>query len=270
MGYEKNRRPQLHPSVTADYKGRNLDTRIDDLEGGDALVLRFFEDFVTAFPQTGVDATQFGFLGQGRSATVSSGYSESGNAVDSTNHAVGVIKMNTGTDAAGWASVLTQDRALLGSVLWDLSIRLNIGALDDEVDTYSLVAGMHDTVRGTTLNPVDGAWFRYVHAINGDFWSCCTAAASNADPSAPTNFTETVTAVAPAVHSARMQILRIVRSASDVKFYIDGVLVATHTTNLPAAMTGVGIRILKTGGTTSRFLNLDYVDLRLSESLSDR
>ena len=232
---------------------------------------RWFEDFIGSAPQSGIDAWELTFLGVGRSATAGSSIAESGNAMDTTSRAKGVVKLNTGTDAAGWTCLTSQAAAFLASLVRaDLRIRLNIGALDDGVDTFDVVAGFHDNLRGTTLNAVDGAWFRYIKTLNGDFWACCTAASSNADPAAPTNFQETVTAVAPTVHSARMQILRIIVETGRVRFFIDGALVATHTTVVPIDKTGVGLRIRKTAGTTSRFVQPDYVDLRLAENVEDR
>lgn len=61
------------------------------------------------------------------------------------------------------------------------------------------------------------------------FWRCVTAAGTS---------TQTVTTVSAVAASTRYR-LRIVCSASDVKFYIDGTLVATHTTNLPTAGQGL-------------------------------
>ena len=48
-------------------------------------------------------------------------------------------------------------------------------------------------------------------------------------------------------------------TAGNVKFYIDGVLVATHTTNIPIIALPYRNTIEKTAGTTARILSLDYL-----------
>lgn len=55
-----------------------------------------------------------------------------------------------------------------------------------------------------------------------------------------TNQTETVTAVT----AADDDILAIVNNETDIRFFINGVLVATHTTNLPGSSTELGYRQL--------------------------
>ena len=83
------------------------------------------------------------------------------------------------------------------------------------------------------------AAFRYNTGVDGTaFWRTVTA-----DGSA-----ETVTTTTAAVTTNTRYILRIVTSASDVKFYVDGTLVATHTTNLPGASTN--LQWLAAGETT--------------------
>lgn len=55
--------------------------------------------------------------------------------------------------------------------------------------------------------------------------------------------TGTVTDTAVTIATAASQRLRITMSGSDVKFYIDGALVATHTTNLPSTSTLLAMNV---------------------------
>lgn len=99
---------------------------------------------------------------------------------------------------------------------------------------------------------VDGLGFRYDRATDGDFYSCISLNGSSE--------TKTVTAVVPS--TTAVQKLRVVVNAAgtEAKFYIDGTLVATHTTNLPYSATtgisGFGAKIEKTASAAST--NVDY------------
>jgi hypothetical protein len=75
------------------------------------------------------------------------------------------------------------------------------------------------------------AAFRYDTATDGTaFWRCCTKDGT----------TMTVTATSVAVATDTVYLFRIETDSSAVRFYIDGNLVATHTTNLPGSSTAIG------------------------------
>jgi hypothetical protein len=84
-------------------------------------------------------------------------------------------------------------------------------------------------------------------------WKCYTRASSG---------TVTLTTTSIPVVASQWYKLRIDINAAgnSVTFYIDGTLVATHTTNIPATTTGMLITSLinKTVGTTARSLLTDY------------
>jgi hypothetical protein len=50
-------------------------------------------------------------------------------------------------------------------------------------------------------------------------------------------------------------------AGTEAKFYIDGTLVATHTTNMPGSTDrlGVGVNMRKTVGNTARQIRNDYI-----------
>jgi len=76
------------------------------------------------------------------------------------------------------------------------------------------------------LTTIHGAAFVYDSAVHGTaFWRCVTGNASAQ--------TETTTSVA--INSGNVDLLwiRVTGNGTSVEFWIDGVLVATHTTNLP-------------------------------------
>jgi hypothetical protein len=75
------------------------------------------------------------------------------------------------------------------------------------------------------------AAFRYDTATDGTaFWRCCTKDGT----------TMTVTATGVAIATDTVYLFRIETDSSAVRFYIDGNLVATHTTNLPGSSTAIG------------------------------
>ena len=79
---------------------------------------------------------------------------------------------------------------------------------------------------------------------NSKNWLTLTRAAS-------TN-TLTVTAVPPGLTLAERQTIEMLYTAGSVKFYIAGVLVAEHTTNIPSsAITGASFAFVKTSGSTA-------------------
>lgn len=88
-----------------------------------------------------------------------------------------------------------------------------------------------DQVGTPTTEHVAG--FRYDTGVDGTaFWRCVTCDGAS-------NVTTTATSVAAANDTTRPQgwIMRIEWDASNVYFFIDDVLVATHTTNLPGSTT---------------------------------
>jgi hypothetical protein len=100
-----------------------------------------------------------------------------------------------------------------------------------------------------------GAWFRYDTSVDGTaFWRCVTGNGTTA----------TVTTTTAAIAAATTYELRIEidSTAATVRFYVNvagsaPVLVATHTTNLPAASTALGtIARLRTLTTSARALRL--------------
>jgi hypothetical protein len=77
--------------------------------------------------------------------------------------------------------------------------------------------------------------FRYDTGADGTaFWRCVTDNGSGSP---------TVTTTTAAIAVSTRYALRFECSASDVKFYIDDVLVATHTTTLPTSTQSLGIEV---------------------------
>jgi hypothetical protein len=115
-------------------------------------------------------------------------------------------------------------------------------------------SGWTDSTVGT---PTDAVRFYYTDTA-GPEWQCETRS----------NGTSTITAVGSSIVAGQWYVHDIVVNAAgtSVEFYLDGTLVATHTTDIPtglARMVGIHTGINKTLGTTARNLDVDYILLRM-------
>jgi hypothetical protein len=163
----------------------------------------------------------------------------------------GFVHLFAGTTTTGRA---TMTRGLsnysVGASDISFKARGRVPTLSTVGDEYMVTIGLADTEGAG--DHTDGAYFYYDRLTSGDFWVCKTAAAGSR--------TSTVTSVA--VSTTNLQRFRITISGSTVLFYIDDVLVATHTTNVPSStdLCSPCLKIEKTAGTTSLSLRMDYVE----------
>jgi len=169
----------------------------------------------------------------------------SGATIASTANHPGVVQL-INTASAGSYSAL-----LLGKALADAP------ALPAELDTFILIAqpitnggAVGGTLAGlssnlSVVNPVDGIFFSITSTTNID---CITRASS----------TETKTSITVSDVTSVWKTLKIVKSGASIGFYIDGSLVATHTTNIPSAAINAGVASFYNGSAISG-VNVDYM-----------
>lgn len=115
----------------------------------------------------------------------------------------------------------------------DIEFMVKLGAT---ISSYRFWAGLFDAVPNSASDPtLNGAAFRYATDVDGTaFWRCWSNDNSGGG-------SVTTTSVAVAANGTYR--LRIKCNASDIEFYIDDVLVATHSSNLPVATTMLGYNI---------------------------
>lgn len=166
---------------------------------------------------------------------------------------VGVVQASTGTDAAGRTCIVTLSPAFeFGQGRCRTRTDARLSALSDGTDTYTVRIGFGDSFVG---EHVDGAFFRYTHSVAAGNWECVTRS----------NDVETATdSGVAATASGALQVFEVEVNAAGTSaaFYINGVLVATHSTNIPignARQTGLVTGIIKSAGTTSRGLFIDLM-----------
>lgn len=165
---------------------------------------------------------------------------------------IGVTEITTGTTTTGRSAVQsTVTAVLLGGGRHRYRIDANVPTASDGTDTFTVHLGYFDNLGS---EPTDGVCFRYTHGTNSSRWECVTRS----------NGSETATDSGVGLSAGTFRVFEIEANAAgtSVAFYIDGVLKATHTENIPTGSgreMGFGARILKSAGTTSRSVQLDLI-----------
>lgn len=178
--------------------------------------------------------------GAGTGSSVQSGSYGVGTAAN----ALGVSQIDTGTTATGRRSLSCNLASLVTSKgRLRFSTRFAIEQLSTGVQTFTMYIGFIDS--NATGDMGNGAYFKYTDGVNAGKWQCVTASGG------------TRTAVDSGVTadtSYHAFTTEINEAGTSVGFYIDGVLVATTTSNLPngtlAQAFGYGWKIEKSVGTT--------------------
>lgn len=169
---------------------------------------------------------------------------------------VGMVQVETGTTTTGRAAVISGASAIRSSagrhrLRWDL----RLGNLSDGTETYTIRAGFIDSASGEST---DGCFFRYTHSVNSGRWEAVTRS----------NGTETGSATDTGIAASTSWVvleIEINTDSTSVKFYINGTLVATNTTNIPGnggasgREFGIGTALIKSAGTTNRLMLVDLM-----------
>lgn len=223
----------------------------------------FFEDFL-------IDSTTT-VVGAGRVLVEATGVNP-GTDYDTTaadaNHP-GVVVTTTGTTGTGQCSnkIARENSILLGGGEVVYQQVLKIPTLSDATDRYHLLVGLYDTVTiAGVQNQVDSVAFVYDNGTvmtssgGGGNWQCMTTS----------NSTRTFADSGTAVGTGWVNLKIVVNAAAtSAKFYIDGTLVHTATTNIPSGAgrdTGAGWSLAKSAGTTARTVRVDCVAFRANVS----
>jgi hypothetical protein len=165
----------------------------------------------------------------------------------------GIITLSTTTTTTG-ASYMSKSNLSdsLNSLFNVTSYMIKIPTLSDGTETYHVRVGMTSQIN--TANPNGGAYFVYSTAGTptgssaSANWQCVTGNGSSVR-----TWTTTATAV-----TTGWSKLTVVASSSICFFYVNDVLVATHTTNIPTPALTPNFEIRKTAGNTARLLWVDY------------
>jgi hypothetical protein len=161
-----------------------------------------------------------------------------------TNGAAG-LKMgnNTGTDYA----------FNLGGGALDMSWSINLSALSNGTDTYTIRIGMANA--NSTAAPSNGIYFSYTDTGASANWKINTTASSST-----TTQDSAIAVTASAWHTLR---ITVNAAATSIAFYIDGVQATNSplSTNIPTARIAPELIIIKSAGTTLTTMSVDYCSL---------
>lgn len=164
----------------------------------------------------------------------------------------GVLSFTTGTTATGRmglglsisASPNSNGLVIAADTFIDEYL-IELTALSTGAEEYIFQCGLHRTAVAT--QQTDGVVLKYDRATYGTNWQCETNAAS------VTTRTDSGVAVATGWVKLRME-----SNTTNCKFYVNDVLVATHTTNIPTLQVGPGFKTDKTVGTAASVYRIDY------------
>ncbi len=179
-------------------------------------------------------------------------------ALDKTDHP-GVLSLSTGLAAAGRVFLISQAAGSynLGTNLTRIGTWMRTdAALSTALQRYTLRNGLFSISLPNIVN--EGCGFEYDDSQNGGRWQAITHDGVE---------TSTDTGVTVAADTWYKMEVEINAAGDSVDFFIDDVLVATNTTNIPAATADLfyNAHIMKLIGTTARFAHMDaaygYVEL---------
>lgn len=214
---------------------------------GPTLVSTFFDDFDGSGTGAGWTGRNSGTAGAG----TGQGTVTSGQEYGFANIARGTVATGFGLLERGVSSLA------LGSGRFQYKVRVRVPTLSTSSQEFMVSLGLNDTI--TASGDTDCVRFIYDRANHGDFWcvetrSNTTATTTILDGSAG-NVTKSVTA-----NQYYWLYADTNAAGTNVDFYIDGILVKSHTTNIPTTSTralGANLYILGSVGTANRTINVD-------------
>jgi hypothetical protein len=178
-----------------------------------------------------------------------------------TANQIGIAHYQTGTTTTGWALHITEQNAnaqqfQFGGGTWMYESYIEVDTLSDATNRFRFISGFGNVANsGAETN---GAFFTYDEGgvSNGTIaspnWQCVTTVGAVR--------TLTTTSVAVTTTWTKLRII-VNADATEVKFYIDGILVATHTANIPVLPNRIKVlqKLVKNLGTGNRFVYCDYI-----------
>jgi hypothetical protein len=192
----------------------------------------------------------------------------------------GVVQLESGTTATGRTRVMTSVSMInFADGDWTFAATVQVPDLSTASEEYVVVVGAQDVL--TSFNESNGCYFLYDRSggatdpstgdatgTPGDYWQIWCAGGGtrtgyilNTTSNAEDSFSRVVSTVA-ANTWYRLEI--VMDGDTKAHFWIDGVEVGRITTNIPTGtseLTGAGIALQKSAGTTERVLYLDQTKL---------
>ena len=172
---------------------------------------------------------------------------DAGNWGSINQNAAGQVYIQQSNPAPGYSTLYYINSFTLGASSLFFDARVYVQDLSTGAQEFTVEVGFGNEVNGTAFS--DGIYFMYDRATDGAFWSCKTAY---------NGFTTKTVTTVPLVAST-YQTLSVAYYNDSVKFYINNVLVATHTTLITiGVLISPKLRIIKTVGNDSARLINDF------------
>lgn len=168
----------------------------------------------------------------------------------------GAARLCPGTTTTGYANLYgsnVDDLIALGGGLTTFESIINISALSDVTNTYTIQIGLVKGAYNNTLVITDGIYFTYTDSVNTGNWTLNCASGS----------TTTSVDTGSAVTAAWQRLGWVLNAAgTSVQAYLNGSPIGVPiTTNIPTANTNFQWYIQKSAGTSQINLDLDAYNL---------
>ena len=217
--------------------------------------VQFFYDFDNSTPSYGLIPI---LAGTGASTARLTNF-----VPNQTANQIGICMYQTGTTATGWAMHLTESSAnamqfQFGGGSWIYESYIEVDTLSDITERFRFLSGFGNIA--SVQAETDGVFFIYDESgtSNGTNvsvnWQCISVE----------NAVRTLTTTSVPVTNTWTKLrIAINASGTTASFYVNGTLVAFHTTNIPLFSNGrrckVKQSIVKTAGTSNRIVYCDYI-----------
>lgn len=259
LGYVSGVTSSIQTQLDAKATGSITQNWFDDdltLNGVTTKINRadFFDDMLTA-PSSSAGTSYMLELASGTGADASIGGTVTPPNGD------GWATMSSGTTTTGAASLASTSASSSSGTknkidttkTYRFETNAQIETLADGTDRFRVVAGLAASTTNTTGTNM--IWFRYSDDVNSGNWTCYSADGTT---------TESTSSGVAAAAGTTVR-LGFEYDNAQIRFYINGSLVATHTTRLPEhnsqSMFPV-LNVTKSLGTTNRNVFIDYVKYR--------
>ena len=263
LGYTPENTANKQNSLAVDGTGVKFPT-VDAVNG-----LSFIDKFkrgiqyFTDFDNTATLTPNFTQFTSGAGASV---IRQVTNIPNATTNQIGFAQYQTGTTATGYATHINEgfvgSQFFFGGGAWVFETSICVETLSTSLERFRFIAGFGSSA--TNGAEGNGTFFTYDEGAtqNG------TAATPNWQTQTCNGAVRTLTTTSTVVTAGAWVKLRIEvnAAATSVAFYINGTLVATHTTNIPKWLAannprGFNVKqsIVKTIGITSRSVFCDYL-----------
>jgi hypothetical protein len=260
LGFTPENAANKQNSLATDGTGVKFPTvdavnNLSFIDKGKAMI-SFFTDFITSGNTTPNLIT----VNAGTGSTANKSTTTA--APNQTVNQIGICQYQTGILTTGWISHVNDNQGALafsfGGGAWVYETFIEVETLSTLTEQFRFITGF--ATQASVTNEVNAIIFTYDSGglrngtIASPNWQCVTS----------DNSTRTLTTTAVAVTTTWTKLrIEVNAAATSVTFYINGTLVATHTTNIPTFANSRFLimkqQLVKSAGINNRSVYCDYL-----------